>query len=72
MKKEVAECARNKTYRKSFYNQHKKKFETYCTYYFPSNQQEPYECPLLGEVIMVKKVSAPGMFHWVRYFSCQK
>ena len=25
MKKEVAECARNKTYRKSFYNQHKKK-----------------------------------------------
>ena len=72
MKKEVAECARKKTYCQSVYTKLKGRYDQYCTYYYPSNQKEPYECPFLGDIIMVKKVSVPGMYHWVRYYRCKR
>jgi len=72
MKKEVARCAKNKVYCKSVYTRLKGRHDKYCTYYFPSNLHEPYECPFLGNIIMVKKVSAPGMYHWVQYYRCRR
>ena len=55
MSRQVANCLKNRVYRKAVWNVDLGRHESYCVYHYPGELNSPFRCPYVGGGLLVRK-----------------